>query len=463
MPAYRHPKGKYETIAVKLRRKGGTFSMNPYDGFTLSGGYSANNASNRTTLAITNSGAANPLNAPTPSYGTPVLFIEAAVKPRSVAFQVGHSSVTIQSTSLQSGAYYDIVAYAGDRQVASYASAYPANNGELVVQTPFSGLSITPGEPVTIELVALSAESLLVPCSSCNNGAVDYYNANAPGGITASTAVSYANSVAVDDSDNIYVGANSATECQGLIIELYSIGGTFSYTDNLGCESQPRSIAPASGASPAFDAAEAVSYQMLSFPDQGVNSSFGYTDPNLIALATITVDGANNVYLGGTNSSNAPEVDFLTPSQQLSSLGLQLSGTPTALAIDTQGDLLVAECGVGIAVFPPGATTPSSFYDAHNCPSSMVFGNGGNWLYVIDHGIQRGYYNVFVYEYPGGGVTTEWYDGMPYQDFPTQIAIEPRVPLFNPDLYRKERPYWKYWGDLKRNPKPTSKRTVNLN
>src|SRR5579883_1522512 len=452
MPAFQHLKSKYETINIKLSPKGGMFMMKPYGGFTLSGAYNANNAAPHTTLTITNSGTKNRLGAPTPSYGTPVLFIEASVKPGGVAFKSGYNTITIESSSLQTGAYYDLVVYARGQLVESYSSAYAADNGILTLQTPFSSLSIAAGKPITIELVAPSPESVLVPCSissTCNGGAINYYNGNVPGGITSSFAVSYPSSVAVDDANNIYVGGDSNTECQSYVLEFYAAGGSFEYTNNLECGSAPWSIAATSGASPAFAVLGISNYEELVFPEQGVNSSGGYNDPNLAAALAVTVDGADDVFLAGRNMANNPEVDILTPSQGLSNLGLQLSGLPTALAIDTQGDLLVAECGHGINVFPPGKTSPTAVYDAQNCPSSIVFGNGGNWLYAPTCCL-NGYVLLYVYQYPGPGTTTEWYDALPYNDTPSQIAVEPRVPLFNPDIYRKTHSAWKYWTDLKK-------------
>lgn len=445
------PEGKAsKSITFTIKSAGGAFTIPSYGGFSGSGSYNPNNAPQGAQLTLTNSGTHNVLGAPTPSYGTPILYLEASLKgASSVTFKSGANTVTIVSKSLENGTTYDIVSYAGSGQVQSY-SAGTAKKGQLTFQTPLSALSLYSGTPITVELVVPASQSLLVPCQDCgsSDGAVEFYNGNAPGGVTNSLGAHYAASVALDDVNNLYVGGEASSGSE-YISEYYNAGGSFTYTNNLPSEdvSVP-GIGPLAGSSPAFDAVTGVGtnygYEYLTFPQQGLNQSSGYDDPNLGLMYGIAVDALSNAYVSGQNYSGGYEVDFLETNVGAFNLGLQLSGPPYGLALDSQGNLLVAEF-TGVAVFPPGQTAPSRIYDAHKGSFSVAFGNGGDWLYVGN--VKTPSYSVEVNAYPQG--KTLWTDSLP-PGTGRQIAIEPRLPLFNPDFYRRMHPRFKYWTDFVR-------------
>jgi outer membrane protein assembly factor BamB len=145
-----------KSTTVRLAPGGGSFRFPNYDGFSGLVHYAANNAPAGATLMVTNSGSDNLLGAPTPPTGKPILYLEASLGGSGVSdvkFQTQTKMMTVVSSSLQAGSYR-IDVYSGSQQVESYSAGVPSN-GKLTFQTPFSGLSIYSGMPLTIEVVFL--------------------------------------------------------------------------------------------------------------------------------------------------------------------------------------------------------------------------------------------------------------------------------------------------------------------
>lgn len=248
---------------------------------------------------------------------------------------------------------------------------------------------------------------------------------------------------AVDDAQNLYISSAS-----GPVREFYIGGGTFTYDDKV---ASPTALAANSGYMPAINVANGSGVsgyaQLLTFPQQ-VDQATPFMDPNLSAIQSVTADAAGNRYVGGISTQGGPEVDLLSTGLP-SNLGLQLSGTPTGLALDQAGDLLVTE-SQGVAVFAPGQTTPYTWIGSYGqTPFALTFGDSGNRLYVVYNSIPCYSSCINVYGYPSGALLgTYSLTGTPNY---YGVAISPRVPLFNPNAMRHKHSHRKYWTDFYRN------------
>ncbi|MBV8197456.1 MAG: hypothetical protein JO263_04935, partial [Candidatus Eremiobacteraeota bacterium] len=90
-----------------------------------------------------------------------------------------------------------------------------------------------------------------------------------------------------------------------------------------------------------------------------------------------------------------------------SDLGITFSGSPHGLAIDRQGDLLVAVStapspGSSIEVFPPGKIHPKYTITGVFQPFMLALGRDQHQLLVADFGSGNGDGGVFRFAYPSG-------------------------------------------------------------
>jgi outer membrane protein assembly factor BamB len=152
------PSQRSSSTTVTISASGGSFALPQYGGFRGTVTYNANNAASGATLTLTNSGTNNLLGAPLPTTGTPVLYLEASIGAASrVAFESGSNAMSLKSEQFLNGGDFEIDAYEGSKEVASYAAGTPTNR-TLTFQTPFSGLSIHSGHPLTVEVVLLGTD-----------------------------------------------------------------------------------------------------------------------------------------------------------------------------------------------------------------------------------------------------------------------------------------------------------------
>lgn len=435
---------------IRVNVAGGAFGVPAFGGFSGQTTYNANNAPTKTKLTLTNSGATNLLNAPTPvNNGVPVLYLQASISgAASVTFNSGSNLMKLLSASITKGALYEVDVYSNGSRVESYA-ANVAKPGKVFFQTPFSGLSIYSGTPVTIELVPIVAAALYVSCPFCGSngsGSVNEYDALNPGNSIKSFATpqdTFAYSLASDDAQNLYIGVEDSSFTNVAVQELLAGGGSFTYTNRLDYATPANQIAPGAGPSPLFDVVAGGAY--YTFLQQGVNSSNFNYDPN---LAATSVTLASNDYgpVGGQTPSGGWEVDYSNQN-----LGLALTALPFRLAFDPNGSLIVTELpfstGAGggvVAVFPRGQTTPSEVFDQGGCPRAAVLGNGGAALYVLDFGPGcNGASSVLIYSYPQGALLNQLVLGYAATD----LAVSPRV-VWNVTAYKRSQPGSKSWFDF---------------
>ena len=490
--AHRAGSQQYKRVTVAIKDPGSTYTFPTFGNFKGKGSYTKNDASANATLQITNSGPNNLLGVPVSATGAVQLYFEAQIAGAyEVTFQNVAKTMTLTSTTLKSTATYAISVYLWNKQIEYYTAGTPSN-GTLTFQTPFSGLQMSYYTPIMIELLEVGSptaspsptptptmsppptatpsppptptasppptptpspsptptatpnpQTLYAAYNDPVYGGVYAFNGNQFGsGPTNFTSLPSAFAAGVDDLQNLYVSSSS-----GYVQELYPGGGTFTYDQSV---AHPSSVAAYAGYNPAIDVANGSGIsgyaQMLTF-QQGVDQSTPSTDPNLISVAGVALDAAGNLYAGGTNNQNAPEVDLIASGGSPTNLGLQLAGTPTGLAVDQTGNLLVAQTN-GIAVYAPGESTPVSWIGSYGqTPFALAFGNAGNWLYVLYDGIPCYASCIDVYAYPAGTLLGQY--GLNGSSEYYGVAISPRVPLFNPNAMRRKHPHFRYWTNVR--------------
>ncbi len=441
-----------------IRTTGSSFKFPPFAGFSGTGYYTRNNSPYGATLQITNSGTGNLLGVPASTIGNVALYWEAQLGggASSVTFRAASRTMKLVSSQLQSGASYSVAVYQWNQLIEAY-SAGTASNRTLTFQTPLSGITLYYYTPIAIELMQVTGptptpsptptptpypQTLYASYSDPTNGGVYSFDGDAFGS-APNNFVANPNAFAAgtDDSQNLYVTSMNPA----VLNEYYHGGGSFTYTNDM---SNPTGVAIDVGASAPINVANGPGIsgagQLLMFA-QGVDQASPWTDPNLMSIVSIAVDAGGNVYVGGTNTQNVPEIDLVS-NGTTSNLGLLLTGTPTGLALDQSGNLLVAE-NAGVAVFMPGQTTASSWIGSYGqTPYSLAFGNGGNWLYVLYNNPPCSLSCINVYAYPSGTTLGQYNlsGASPYYG----VALAPRVPLFDPGAMRRKHPRFRYWTNL---------------
>lgn len=279
---------------------------------------------------------------------------------------------------------------------------------------------------------------LLLTCADCDNGTVYYYHGDHPGQPFKSLAVNNVFAIAVDDSQDVYVsagGRNTPTS----IREEYANGGSRDFSDKV---YNAASIAPLAGAAPGFYVAN--DRNEIFFPMPPDNRSRWVFDGNLNSVHATTVDQLGIVFLGGSTGRGGYEVDIINSAPKAVNLHLNLKGLPVGLFQDAQGNLIVDELGVGVAVFAPRQSSPVKWFDHENGshPVSAVLNHDGTRLYVLDNA------SVFVYAYPGGQLLWEYSVPHRLSCCAGQIATLPRMPPFDPGPLHAANGRFRYWTDL---------------
>lgn len=147
-------------LVVKVRRSetypiassGGTFQIPGAAEFTGAIDYGVASSISGATLTVTNYGPNPPPKAPA-SNVHPALYLQAQIGGAThVAFQSDASkTMTIVSASLVAGATYEVNAYFGNHQIASYTAT--PRSGRLTLPSPLNGVSMNVGVPLLLELL----------------------------------------------------------------------------------------------------------------------------------------------------------------------------------------------------------------------------------------------------------------------------------------------------------------------
>jgi hypothetical protein len=114
--------------------------------------------------------------------------------------------------------------------------------------------------------------------------------------------------------------------------------------------------------------------------------------------AGISLDAANNLYVGYIDGSRNASIEKYAPGSQVGQvLGMQLD-SPQSLLVDRSGNILVVETGdtQAIAVFPPGATSPSQVIHVETGVTQMALRESEKEIYISNDG--NG--DVYISPYP---------------------------------------------------------------
>lgn len=114
--------------------------------------------------------------------------------------------------------------------------------------------------------------------------------------------------------------------------------------------------------------------------------------------AGISLDTANNLYVGFINGPKDCSVEKFAPNSQVGQvLGMKLD-SPQSLILDRSGNILVVETGdtQAIAVFPPGTTSPSQVIHVDVGVTQIVLRESEKYIYMSNYA--NG--DIYVSRYP---------------------------------------------------------------
>jgi hypothetical protein len=114
--------------------------------------------------------------------------------------------------------------------------------------------------------------------------------------------------------------------------------------------------------------------------------------------AGISLDAANNLYVGYIDGPNNSSIEKFAPGSQVGQvLGMKLD-SPQSLLLDRSGNILVVETGdtQAIAVFPPGTTSPSQVIHVDTGVTQMALRESEKQLYISNYA--NG--DIYISRYP---------------------------------------------------------------
>jgi len=321
--------------------------------------------------------------APRPPSGTPVVFLQVEVSgSRVVTFENRASESGVRSPLLQPVHEYTVYSFAGGQPVGVPLSAGKPINGGVTFISPLADLSLAPGIPLVVEVVAdariteaapLSASSELwsegstvaLPLSGLSGGSVDYSANDAP----ARTTLTLMNSGARN-----FTNAITPTGYRAALFVQVWVSGTRAVTFG----PSPGGALLASGVTPEFAVRDplllsGVRYQAYVFVG-GRLSVLG--KPNVAAP-----DGTVSFRSPLVNTSMSPLLPVVIELVPLSWRGIRTvtAATPRPTATPAGAAWNVAD-GVGFNVAPPGAKPVNKIRASHlrGAKKSYVWRHRGN-------------------------------------------------------------------------------------
>ena len=145
----------------------------------------------------------------------------------------------------------------------------------------------------------------------------------------------------------------------------------------------------------------------------------------------IAFDAAGNTFVSYVLPSGGGSIYEYAPGQNTGSdVGISFSGSPHGLAVDSDGNLVVAVSnapnpGSAILVFAPGGKQPKMTLTGPFQPFMLAFSRNGRRLFVADYGSGNKDGGVFVYSYPGGTLLFKDTQGTAADAY--GVAVDPRA------------------------------------
>lgn len=282
-----------------------------------------------------------------------------------------------------------------------------------------------------------AATTALLYAGGPNANAVDVYpefakNPNPVGTIV--TGLNAPTGIAVDASGNLYVcnnraGLGAAGKTLFWTVTVYKRGQSTPFRIYSREVWDPVDVTVA-GDGTVYIAN--ISSAVTVYPPGSTDPSQQLQGPSGYAPLGLATDAAGNVFVSYVGQSSGGVVYEYSPgSTSGKSLGLNLSGTPHGLAIDRQGNLVVAVSnapnpGSAIEVFAPGAKQPKTTMLGPFQPFMLAFGRKEHRLFAADYGSGNNDGGVFVYSYPDGTLLFEDTQGTAAGAY--GVAADPRSP-----------------------------------
>jgi hypothetical protein len=230
--------------------------------------------------------------------------------------------------------------------------------------------------------------------------------------------------LAFDSAGNLYVSSNTGSG----VVNVYSPGQTTpstTYAQGLG--PIPWGVAVANDGT-LFVVNDYEPTNVVVYPPGSTTPSATLTDPNFASPYAVAVDSSGNAYVTFGSNSGAQQIDeFFAGSTTPVTLGMSLAGQPLGITVDASGDLVVAEQS-DIAVFPPGATSPSQVIGSGQFAevSGIALDATQSFLYAGD--LPNG--RVLVFTYPAGSLISTFSVGS--NVYPFSLVLSPTPSLGPP-------------------------------
>jgi sugar lactone lactonase YvrE len=245
------------------------------------------------------------------------------------------------------------------------------------------------------------------------------------------TGLSAPTGIAVDTAGNVYVCNNAGMDGQDKntvwTVTVYKRGqtapfrtyskGVWSPVDVAVAPDRTVYIANYSSAVTVYQASSVLPFRTL-------------VKPSGEAPVGIALDAAGDVFVSYVNPvSGGGAVYEYAPGQYTgSNLGIAFAGDPHGLAVDREGNLVVAVSkapnpGSLIEVFAPGSKQPKMTMTGPFQPFMLAFSRNGRRLFAADFGSGNNDGGVFVYAYPSGTLIAKDTQGAAASAY--GVAIDP--------------------------------------
>jgi sugar lactone lactonase YvrE len=207
------------------------------------------------------------------------------------------------------------------------------------------------------------------------------------------------NGITTDESGNLYVANSNDT------LTVYPPGGTSpsaTYTQGL---SLPIGVVVHRNGRLCvanLDGLDVTEYPKGSTtPDRTI--PFGSLEGN--SPFGLALDSSGNLFVAALGFPNAQAYELMHHSSLPQDLGINSIVVMHGIAVDKQGNVLIAnQGGASVEVFPPGSTTPSmTITDGLEQPLLISLDKKQSKLYVADAGL-TGNGTVRIYSYPAGAL-----------------------------------------------------------
>jgi hypothetical protein len=236
-------------------------------------------------------------------------------------------------------------------------------------------------------------------------GVYPAYRSNPPPLREITSGVDAPAGMAVDALGNLYVCNNDTSN-----VSVYKRGATAPFVTYTHGVANPVDVAVAADES-VFVAN--YSSTVTVYPKGSVDPSRTLKGPPGEAPLGIAFDSGGNVFVSYVKrTGSGGSIYEYAPGQDAGSdLGIVFSGWPHGVAVDPQGNLLVAVSkaprGSYIEIFPPGSTQRKQLITAGRQLFMLALDKHSRRLYAADFGTGNGDGGVFEFAYPSGTLITK--------------------------------------------------------